>query len=631
MFDKIRRGPAALCSAAVLSTIGFLPALVTAGCSAGDAGDGSSLGLNGATGSVGLAITSPDGQLISSVRYTVTNKAGEVVHNDVVNVSDPNSTISVTFSLVAATGYTISMTADSVQGGHCAGSATFDVVKGSTTHVALSLACGAAADGNGVVVVNGTLDPSCPRVSTETVAPLVTSVGGVLTLNGAASSSDAVLTWSATSGTIKSPNAATTTFTCTAPGTATVTLTATRGTTCVDSKRVDVSCVTPLPTSLVLTDCQATRVCQLEQQGTDWKAVCDAGATVLSGTVQGSTVAWHALDGSACTATLQNGHLNGTCQSDAGTCPVSSADPLPSATCLTVPSQILSDGCGSADTRCDVVQNGCTWQASCADGKVFGGTATATGLRWTAADRSSCRTAASNGTLPAGTLSGTCTPPSSNKTATACNFTLQRPADLPPDPVCQPLASSFVLDGCGFNTQYADTAGSPICRTTQNGCLWQTSCGDVSMSGRATDSTYTWTTSDGKNCTGTVTAGKLSGSCSDGTNTCAFQQRDPQPPQACQTVPPSLTIDGCGVQGSCVTVQDGCDWQALCNGVVTYDGIATSTGLALLTHIDDAPFWCTLDIAGSAITGSCAPYPVADGGAGAVCSISGAVASSGGG
>lgn len=629
MLDKLRTGPAALCRAAILSAVVLLPAVVAAGCSASDSGDGSSLGQNGATGSVGLAITSPDGQLINTVRYTVTNKAGEIVHNDVVNVSDPNSTISVTFSLAAATGYTITLTADSVQGSHCAGSAMFDVVKGSTTHVDLSLSCNVGTDG-GDVVVNATLDPSCPRVATETVAPLVTSVGGALTLGGAASSSDAVLTWSATSGTIGAPNAANTTFVCTEAGTATVTLTATRGTSCVDSKRVDVSCVAPLPTSLVLTDCQATRVCQIEQQGTDWTAVCNAGATVLTGTVQGSTVAWNAPNGSPCTATLQNGQLNGTCQSDSGTCPVSSTAPLPSATCLTVPSQILSDGCGSADTRCDVVQNGCTWQARCADGKFFGGTATATGLRWTAADRSSCRTAANNGTLPAGTLTGTCTPPSSNKTATACNFTLQRPANLPPDPVCQPLATSFVLDGCGFDTQYADNAGAPICRTIQNGCLWQTNCGDVSMGGRATDATYSWTTGDGKNCTGTVVQGKLSGSCSDGTNTCAFQQRDPQPPQACRTVPPSLTIDGCGVQGSCVTVQDGCDWQALCNDVVVYDGIATPTGLALLTHIDDAPFWCTLDIAGSAISGSCTPYPVADSGAEAVCSISGAVTTGGG-
>lgn len=630
MFEKIKNGRALLHRAALLSAIGLLPAVVTTGC--GDGKD-STLGEDGPVGSVGLAITSPDGELIRSVKYTITNAAGELVHNDVVNVADDKSTVSVGFSLPAAAGYTIKMTAATAQGGQCTGSAKFDVVKSSTTRVDLSLACVAGGAGTGDVVVNGTLARSCPRVSSETAAPLATSVGGTIALSGAASTKDGVLKWSATSGKIASPSATDTTFTCTEAGTATVTLTVTRGTSCVDSKHIDVACVAPLPTNLVLTDCQKTRVCQIEQHGSDWKAVCDAGATTLTGSVQGTTATWKALDGSPCTATLKDGQLSGTCQPAAGgTCPVSSKEPLASATCLTVPSQLLVDGCGSADTRCDVVQNACTWQASCKDGKVFGGTTTASQLRWTAADGSSCRSAASDGSLPAGALSGTCTPPRTNPNGiVACNFTTQRPADLPADPVCQPLASSFVLAGCGFETQYDGlNSGDTICRTVQNGCLWQENCGDgLVLSGRATDATYSWTTSDGKKCTGSIVQGKLSGSCNNGTATCKFEQRAPQPatPEYA-TVPPSITIDGCGVQGACTTIQDGQDWQASCNdGAVIYNGVATSTGLALLTHIDDAPYWCTLDVANAKISGGCTPYPVTEG-AEAVCTITGAVVSS---
>lgn len=74
-------------------------------------------------------------------------------------------------------------------------------------------------------------------------------------------------------------------------------------------------------------------------------------------------------------------------------------------------------------------------------------------------------------------------------------------------------------------------------------------------------------------------------------------------------------------------MQDGNDWQAVCNDSVVYNGVVTQTGLALLTHIDDAPYWCTLDIANSAISGSCKPYPLTEGSE-SVCSITGAAVSS---
>lgn len=620
MFEKIKNGRSTLCKVAVFSALGVLPALLTSACSSGDE---SASETEGPTGSVGLAIKSPDGEVIRSVSYTITNAAGDVVKKDAINVTDDRSTVSVAFSLVVAKGYTISMSAATLAGGSCSGSASFDVVKGTLTNVSLALVC-KAGGGNGDVVVNGTLGPSCPRVLSETAAPLATSVGGVITLNGAASSSDATLTWTASSGTIRSKNAADTTLTCTEAGKVTVTLTATKGEQCVDTKQVEVTCVAPLPKNLVLTDCQATRVCQIEQHGNDWKAVCNSGATVLTGRIDGVNATWTALDGAACSATLVDGQLVGSCEAAGGSCAVSSKEAIPSATCIALPSQLLVDGCGSAGTRCDVVQNACSWQATCNDGKVFGGTTTATQVRWTASNRASCRSAA-DASLPAGTYAGACTPPSSNPTGiVACNFTLDRPADLPADPVCQPLASSFVLEGCGLENQFADTNGPAICRTTQNGCLWQATCDDFAISGRAVGGAYSFTGPDGQKCSGALKDGKLEGSCTTSAGSCNFKQRDLQPAAGCASVPAAFSIDGCGVSGACKGLQDGCNWQATCNDSVVYSGVATPEHVALFTSISDAPFWCDLSVGTSSITGGCTPYPVVPG-AEPLCSITGTV------
>jgi hypothetical protein len=362
---------------------------------------------------------------------------------------------------------------------------------------------------------------------------------------------------------------------------------------------------------LVLSDCTRSRLCSVKQDGSSWTAVCDASTANeahLSGTISGSTVSWSSPDSQPCTATLQDGRLSGSCQSDSGSCAVSSDDPLPSPTCTTLPSQLLFDGCDLPTDACDVVQNGCNWQASCNDGAtVFGGSIRSNNtLRWTLADGRSCRAPNGQTAPPAGTYSTTCTPPQGQQ-GDSCTVTTTAPEGLPTPPTCQPLPSTFVLQGCDFQTDYAGTLGDAICNVVQNGCVWQADCGDTILAGRANGSAYTWRTDDGSDCAGVLAQGKLSGSCEGSAGLCAFRQRDPAAPQGCLAAPQAITVDGCQLEGTCNIVQDGCNWQASCNsGAVTYDGVATDSELKLLTHISDVPYWCTLDETG---TGWCSLDP----------------------
>jgi uncharacterized repeat protein (TIGR04052 family) len=200
-------------------------------------------------GTVQLALTTPDGQTISSLNYTVTNAAGAVVVNDVLNVSSPYATASVEISLRAGAGYSIAMTATTSGGSSCAGSATFSVVAAQTAPVALTLTCGGGGDGgenNGHVVIDATVvsgPGSCPDISTATVGPLQVAVGDSIALTATASAMDVSFAWTSTSGTITAPAAASTTLQCTAVGMVQVSLTVSRGTACSDSETFSVNCV----------------------------------------------------------------------------------------------------------------------------------------------------------------------------------------------------------------------------------------------------------------------------------------------------------------------------------------------------------------------------------------------------
>ena len=154
----------------------------------------------------------------------------------------------------AATGYTISLSATSVDGSFsCAGSATFDVTAGATVNVGITLACTTAGSNKGTVVVNGTTQ-ICANIDSLSVAPLETTVNNPIALAATASAGSTTPTfaWTASAGTFDNVASASPIFTCPpTPGTVTITVSAApTGSACpaTSSRSVTVTCDTLNPT-----------------------------------------------------------------------------------------------------------------------------------------------------------------------------------------------------------------------------------------------------------------------------------------------------------------------------------------------------------------------------------------------
>lgn len=231
---------------------GLVAAATTVGCSGEPTGSGRSASSIGdkETGTVGLAIQVAPGIIVNTVHYTVTGN-GQNISGD-IDVSDPNSTVSVQVGLPAGTGYQVTMTATSTLNVHCGGNATFNISAGTTTQTFVNLLCDATNNTStvGATQAMGTFTPgdstTCPDISFYTVSPLQTSTGKPFTLNGAGTTGTTTTQWTVTpEGTIADPNAATTTFTCGAPGVHTLTFTVTDGKSCVDTQSINVTCINP--------------------------------------------------------------------------------------------------------------------------------------------------------------------------------------------------------------------------------------------------------------------------------------------------------------------------------------------------------------------------------------------------
>src|SRR5262249_14122863 len=143
-----------------------------------------------------------------------------------------SSTVSTTIGgLPAGNGFMITLSGNSTDGATTCGSGpvTFNVTAGQTTPVSAHLLCHEAPR-LGSVIVNGTLN-ICPTVDGVSANPAEVLVGSSVALLGAAHDSDAApsalsFQWTASSGAVANPTAASTTFTCMTPGIATLTLTA---------------------------------------------------------------------------------------------------------------------------------------------------------------------------------------------------------------------------------------------------------------------------------------------------------------------------------------------------------------------------------------------------------------------
>jgi hypothetical protein len=206
-----------------------------AGCSHGSAMQGGDQGQGGGsenTGAVGLSIQLAPGVTLSTINYSVT-LGGNTVAAGAVDVSQQTTTATFSVPLPVATGYQISITGTSTDGSfNCAGSATFDILAGATTSVAMTLAChgpkpdsGTASPPDGGVASIVVTTDVCPTLASASATPSKAQVGGSIALTASASdlnvSAALAYAWTQTGsggGTFGTPMAANTTFICTSAG-----------------------------------------------------------------------------------------------------------------------------------------------------------------------------------------------------------------------------------------------------------------------------------------------------------------------------------------------------------------------------------------------------------------------------
>jgi arylsulfatase B len=182
-------------------------------------------------GLISLSLTAAPGVTLNSVTYTITGNS--FTKTGAIDTSG-SPTISGTIGgIPAGTGYTITLTAESVEG-HTTfnGSASFDVTAGATTSVTVHLN-GSGKTGNGSVAVTGTINLN-PRLDEVTVTPQAVLVGGSIRLSAVGTDPDAWPSplsyyWSTTGGVIDNPIGPNATLTSATPGTFTINLTLSDG------------------------------------------------------------------------------------------------------------------------------------------------------------------------------------------------------------------------------------------------------------------------------------------------------------------------------------------------------------------------------------------------------------------
>lgn len=218
----------------------------TIGCF-GDAADDN-------TGSLGMELQVAPGVTISTVNWRISNAATGFTRSASVNVRLSNTLQFLAGGIPAGTGYTITLSAASVDNAFtCTGSAGFNVTVGTSTPVGLTLSCSTTPPGQGTVIVTGTTQV-CANLDSVSVSPLETTVNGPIALAATASAGSLPTTfaWTATAGTFDNPTSATPTFTCPAtPGSVTISVTALpSAATCntVTTQSVTVTCDAVTPT-----------------------------------------------------------------------------------------------------------------------------------------------------------------------------------------------------------------------------------------------------------------------------------------------------------------------------------------------------------------------------------------------
>jgi len=179
------------------------------------------------TGSINMEVQITPGVTLSTVNWSITNSATPFTKSGSVNVRFSNTIVFQTGSIPAGPGYTIALSATSVDGSFtCTGSAGFRVVPFVVTPVTLILNCSTTPPAQGGIVVVGTTQ-LCANLDSIAAAPLETAVNTsvVLSATGSIGSLTPTFAWTATAGTFDNAASATPTFTCPAtPGDVTVTV-----------------------------------------------------------------------------------------------------------------------------------------------------------------------------------------------------------------------------------------------------------------------------------------------------------------------------------------------------------------------------------------------------------------------
>jgi len=155
---------------------------IAASMSAGCLGDPS----EDETGSISMDLQIAPGVTINTVSWTIDNAATGFTRSSSVNVQYSNQIQFQTGNIPAGSGYTIALTAVSVDGSlTCTGSAGFAVMTATVSPVAVALNCSTTQPGGGAIAVTGTTQ-ICASLDSVEASPLETAVDRPVSLSAVA-------------------------------------------------------------------------------------------------------------------------------------------------------------------------------------------------------------------------------------------------------------------------------------------------------------------------------------------------------------------------------------------------------------------------------------------------------------
>jgi len=438
------------------------------------------------------------------------------------------------------------------------------------------------------------------------IASLQASVGGSVALVATAAA-DVTVAWSAEAGEVSADGS---TYTCpSVAGQYAVTATFSDGASCERAYSEVVTCkstfegqCSALPEAFVLEgSCGLRSPCHLVQSGCSWEADC-RGRTIRGEGDSANTFSFidTASTGLTCSTELIDGELVGSCTDRAGaSCTVATnTEPAPVPQCEQLDGTISDlTVCGQTHAACEVIQDGCSYQAKCQDGTTFTGQVQDTTLRVDlAVDGNDFRC---QEPIVDGQVNGSCTQRGRGiENPIVCDdFSATTPvasfgsceATLP--------SAGFKLEGCGLDD---------ICFAEQRGCVWEIVCGGTTTySAIASESNvFEFANASGDACVASVVDGEVQGSCTTSAGACEFGEVAPTVDESCFQIPSVIESSGCGGGQLCQVFQDGCEWAASCNaGVIA--GTATATSITWPGFNPD--FICTAELtaSGDQMNGNC--------------------------